>query len=83
MSGKFRVKTPVGYLMVEEKGAENEYPGVFVSFSGDGKEYDVSEIIACVEYDTGSGEIKTETYVKDEEQPVDILEWKEGRDCSW
>ncbi len=27
---KFKVKTPIGYLMVEAKGTENEYPGVVV-----------------------------------------------------
>ena len=80
---KFRVKTPAGYLMVEAKGTYGEYPGVFISFSKDGKEYDVSSMIACVEYITGDDEIHTETYVKDKENPVDIREWESGRDCSW
>ena len=80
---KFRVKTPKGYLMVEEKGIESEYPGVYISFSPDGKKHDVSQMIACVEYITGEDEIHTETYVKDREDPVDIREWETGRDCSW
>lgn len=80
---KFRVKTPAGYLMVEAKGAYDEYPGVYISFSKNGKEYDAGNMIACVEYITGENEIRTETYVKDREDPVDIREWETGRDCSW
>lgn len=76
---KFTVKIPNGYLMVEAKGTENEYPGVFISFSKDGKEYDVSNIIACVEYDTCHNEIKTETYAKGIEEPTGITCWEDGR----
>ena len=32
MTNKFKVKIPNRYLMVEEKGAENGYHGVFISF---------------------------------------------------
>lgn len=80
MANKFKVKIPNGYLMVEEKGTENEYPGVFISFSKDGKEFDTNNIIACVEYDTFSEEIKTETYRKDFEEPNHIICYEDGRD---
>ena len=80
MENKFKVKIPNGYLMVEEKGAENEYPGVFISFSEDGKEFDVSKIIACVEYDSCSEEIKTETYNRDYDEPNHIICYDDGRD---
>lgn len=80
MDNKFKVKIPNGYLMVEAKGTVDEYPGVFISFSRDGKEYDVSNIIACVEYDTYDKEIKTETYRKDFEEPTRIVCWEDGRD---
>ena len=79
-TGRFRVKTPKGYLMVEAKGVEEEYPGVFISFSEDGKTYDVSNMIACVEYLTGDDEISTETYVKDMEEPNHMIVWEDGRD---
>ena len=80
MENKFKVKIPNGYLMIEEKGAENEYPGVFISFSKDGKGFDTSSMIACVEYDTSSEEIKTETYRKDFEEPNNIICYEDGRD---
>ena len=80
MANKFKVKIPNGYLMVEEKGVENEYPGVFISFSEDGKEYDVNNIIACVEYDAYEKEIKTETYIKDCEEPNHIICYDDGMD---
>lgn len=79
MTDKFKVKIPNGYLMVEEKGVENEYPGVFISFSKDGKEFDTSGMIACVEYDTSSEEIKTETYRQDFEEPNYIICYEDGR----
>ena len=80
MTNKFKVKIPNGYLMIEGKGTETEYPGVFISFSKDGTEYDVNNIIACVEYDTFAEEIKTETYRKDFEEPNNIICWEDGRD---
>lgn len=77
---KFKVKTPIGYLMVEEKGAEDEYPGVFVSFSKDGQNFDVSQMIACVEYDSCSEEIRTEVYRKDYDEPNHIIRHEDGYD---
>ena len=75
MNGKFKVKIPNGYLMVEEKGTESEYPGVFVSFSKDGKPFDISNMIACVEYDSCTKEIKTETYQEGYEEPNNIISY--------
>lgn len=79
MANKFKVKIPNGYLMVEEKGTEDEYAGVYISFSADGKEYDVSKIIACVEYDNVDEEIKTETYSNGCEEPNYIICHSDGR----
>lgn len=79
MANKFKVKIPNGYLMVEEKGAEDEYPGVFISFSEDGEEFDVSKIIACVEYCNVDKEIKTETYSEGNNEPNNIICYKDGR----
>ena len=80
MDNKFKVKLPSGYLMVEEKGTESEYPGVFISFSEDGSEYDVNHLIACVEYDSASKDIKTETYSKDCDEPNHIICYDDGHD---
>ena len=77
---KFRVETPKGYLMVEAKGVTDEYPGVYISFSEDGSEYDASQMITCVEYLTGDDEIATETYPKDSEEPNHIIIYEDGRD---
>ena len=80
MTNKFKVKIPGGYLMVETKGAQDDFPGVFVSFSENGEQYDVNNLIACVEYDSVDGEIKTETYCKDFDDPVNIVRYSDGRD---
>lgn len=80
MPAKFRVKIPGGWLLVEEKGAYGEYPGVFISFSQDGKSANPEGIIACVEYDTCSEEIITESYAKESEEPVSLIVYEDGRD---
>lgn len=79
---KFKVKMPNGYLMVEEKGVEDEYPGVYIIFSKDGEEYDVNNIIACVEYDSCTEEIKTETYSENCDEPVGVICYPDGRDAN-
>lgn len=79
MANKLKVKIPNGYLLVEEKGTESEYPGVFISFSKDGEESDVNEMIACVEFDSCSEEIKTETYRKGFDEPNNIICYEDGR----
>ena len=78
MENKFRVKIPGGYLMVEAKGTESEYPGVYISYSDDGKKYDVSKIIACIEYDSCAEEIRTETYREGVEEPDNIVCYESG-----
>lgn len=75
-----KIKIPDGYLMVEKKGAEGDYPGVFVSFSEDGKESDINHLIACVEYDSVAKEIKTAVYSKDFYEPNYIIRYEDGRD---
>ena len=80
MANQFKVKIPNGYLMVEEKGIEDEYPGVFISFSKDGEKFGVSQMIACVEYDSCAEEIRTETYSKDNEEPNHIIRYDDGQD---
>lgn len=79
MDENFKVKIPGGYLVVEEKGSEDEYPGVFISFLKDGKKLNSSDIIACVEYDSLTNEIKTETYRKDSDEPNNIVCYEDGR----
>ena len=54
------IEIPNGFLLIEKKGAVDEYPSIFVSYSKDGKTAD--EIIAAIEYDTIDEIIKTITY---------------------
>lgn len=77
---KFKVKTPVGYLVVEAKGTEDEYPGVFVGFSEDGEKLDVSQMVACVEFDSCAEEIRTEVYKEGYEEPNNIIRYEDGVD---
>lgn len=80
MVNKFKVRIPSGYLMVEEKGTLDEYPGVYVMYSKDGKTFDASQMVVCAEYDTGAGSILETTYVEGRDEPVNILDWETGRD---
>lgn len=77
---EMKIRIPTGYLIVEEKGAEDEYPGVFISFSKDGVTYSDNNAIATVEVDTPTGEIQTVTYIQNEEEPNHIIDYRTGRD---
>lgn len=77
---KMKIRIPTGYLIVEEKGVEDEYPGVFISFSKDGVTYSDNNAIATVEVDTPTGEIQTVTYIQNEEEPNHIIDYRTGRD---
>lgn len=79
MANEFKVKIPNGYLIVESKGTESDYPGVFIVFSKDGTEKDMSNLVACVEYDSFSEELKTETYQKEYEEPNNIICYEDGQ----
>ena len=77
-----KIKIPTGYLMVEAKGIETEYPGVFVSFSESGKETGTlpDDLIACVEFDTFNKEIRTSTYKNSQDEPTHIIRHEDGTD---
>ena len=65
------IEIPNGFLLIEKKGAVDEYPGIFVSYSKDGKTAD--EIIAAIEYDTIDNIIKTITYETYSDEPTHII----------
>lgn len=76
-----KIRIPTGYIIIEEKGAEEEYPGCYISFSKD-MDSSHSNMIACVEYDTtmNDGTIFTETYDTDHDEPNHIINWQTGAD---
>lgn len=77
-----KIKVPGGVLIVEEKGAFDEYPGVYVSFLKDGEEKDT--LLSCTEYDTEAGRILTEAYSLNEEKdmPLVIFDHNAERDIA-
>lgn len=80
MKNRFAVKIPGGYLVIEETGTEDEYPGVIIGFSKDGKNYDTHDIVASVEYDTCAEEIRTDVYSKCSHEPISIIRYEDGKD---
>lgn len=80
MDHTFKIKIPGGYLLIEEKGAEYEYPGVWISFLKDGAGPHCDNLIACVEYDTSDEEIRTECYSADFDEPCYIISFPDGQD---
>lgn len=80
-----KIKIPTGYIIVEQKGTEGEYPGCYISFSKDGTTKDGTisdDMIACVEYDTtrDDGSILVETYAIEQDEPNHIINWQTGAD---
>ena len=67
---EFYVKTPKGTLHVHSKyDVDNEldYPGVYIDLIRDGRE---PEMLACVEYDSGMGDMLTTAYDIGVDEPV-------------
>ena len=75
---KMKIKIPGGYLVVEEKGTVDEYPGIYVNFSKDGETIEADDSIAMIEYDKDDG-IQTVVDVKGKEEPIAIIVNKDGR----
>ena len=80
MRGIMKIKTPAGYMIVEEKGTEDEYPGIYVSFSKDGKGKDIGTLIATVEYDSLSGVHQTVAYAMEQDEATNVVVWETGVD---
>lgn len=78
MRDVLKVQIPGGYLLVEKKGAVDEYPGVFVSFSKDGEV--LNEQIATVEYDTADKIIQTVTYHPGSDEPTHVIRASDGQE---
>lgn len=74
----FKVKIPNGYFMVESAGTEHDYPDVRICFSEDGKLFSDSNLIAAVEFDTCAKEIRTITYQANNDEPNNIIRYKDG-----
>lgn len=73
----FKVETPIGYLIVEPKGAKDDYPGVYIRFAANGNEA-YEDLVCCVEYDTYDEKIVTEVYRVMQEKPYVIVSFDDG-----
>lgn len=69
---KLEVVLPIGKLLIEEKGALDEYPGIWISFVPNDKS--VITTISMVEYEQLKGKIQTITYNEDSDEPTNIIE---------
>ena len=76
---KLYVKIPGGYLIVEAKGTESDYPGVYIGMSRNGVTYDQDNMVACIEYVTPDSEIAIESYKRGQEEPTAIMIFEDGR----
>lgn len=77
---EFQVKIPGGYLIVEEKGAYDEYPGVCITFSKDGQRPYGEDCVAVVEFDNGKGVLQTACYNSGQEEPAEIIPYSSQED---
>ena len=77
---EFSVRTPEGYLIVQEKGSEDDYPGVQISFTKDNDPSSQKSMVACVEYESTQKELRTEIYQDGYNEPVHIIRYEDGID---
>lgn len=71
---RFFVKTPAGMLRVQAKTDNDDaadYPGLYIDLIRTGVE-PAEDLIACVEFDSDSGNIQTEIYQPFSEEPIHI-----------
>lgn len=81
---KLVVKIPGGFLVVEEKGALDEYPGVWVSVAKDNgagiPDFGYDDLVACVEYNSSDNVVQTELYRENDDEPIAIVRYPDGCD---
>ena len=79
MLKELRVKTPIGDIIVYNKGGDiNEFPGVYIELETlKGKR----EFIGCVEYESAYNYLQTCTYQpnKDEQESITIYNFNDER----
>ncbi len=80
MEQSFKVQIPGGYLCAESKGAYDEYPGIFITFTPDGESDIQNDLVACVEWITPDKEIRIESYCAQHDNPVSIRRYDDGKE---
>ena len=71
-----KVETPEGFIVVEVKGANDDYPGVYITTQNNGAE----ELIACAEFDTVDKRTLVSCYCYGNDNPVTIINAETGDD---
>lgn len=74
MEREFRVKTPLGDLLIyakHETDNPKDFPGVFIDFVHENGE---NEMLACVEFDSCAKSIQTCVYALGLDEPVFVTQ---------
>lgn len=74
----FKVKIPNGYLVAVESADKENYPGIFIFFSKDGKEFSFDDLITIVEHNDSSETIQVDLYKKGQDDCVCTFGYESG-----
>lgn len=73
-----KVEIPGGYLVCLATGGSDDYPGVGVFFSKDGKTVDWDNLVSITEYNSTFDNIQIIGYQKGEEDYVARIRFEDG-----
>jgi hypothetical protein len=74
----FKVKVPNGYLVAVESADKECYPGIFIFFSKDGKEFSFDDLITIVEHNDCTGTIRVDLYQKGQDDCSYTFDYENG-----
>ena len=73
---QMRVKTPHCDIAVEPKGAQDDYPGIYVYLPGTGNGWTIDDLAVCVEYSETDKDMLVTVYEKGGDEPVYVKHLK-------
>lgn len=73
-----KIKIPDGYLVCIKTGAADDYPGLGIFYSKDGKTADWDDLISITEYNSTFNNIQTVGYRQEQENYVAAIRFEDG-----
>ena len=73
-----KIKIPSGYLVCRPTGAMDDYPGLGIFFSKNGKTVDWNDLISITEYNSTFKNIQTVGFMQGQENYVAAICFEDG-----
>jgi hypothetical protein len=74
----FKIKIHNGWLVATESADKEDYPGMLIYYSKDGKTFSLDDLIAVVEQNAEDDKIQIDLYNKCREDYSYVFDYKDG-----